>query len=74
MTDIDRGSLSGLTEAEAKEFHRFFMGSFILFTLIAIVAHVLVWNWRPWLPGPNGYAELTLGAKMAAQAAMSFFA
>ena len=22
---------------------------------IAIVAHILVWSWRPWLPGPNGY-------------------
>jgi light-harvesting complex 1 beta chain len=73
MSDIDRGSLSGLTEAEAKEFHRLFLGSFILFTVIAIIAHVLVWNWRPWLPGPNGYAELTLGAKMAAQTALTYF-
>jgi light-harvesting complex 1 beta chain len=73
MSDLDRGSLSGLTEAEAKEFHRIFMGSFILFTVIAIIAHVLVWNWRPWLPGPHGYAELTLGMKMAAQTALSHF-
>jgi light-harvesting complex 1 beta chain len=32
--------------------------SFILFTIIAIVAHVLVWMWRPWIPGPEGYASL----------------
>ena len=44
-----RGSLSGLTEGEAKEFHRIFMTSFIVFTLIAVVAHFLVWQWRPWL-------------------------
>ncbi len=44
-----RESLSGLTESEAKEFHGIFMTSFIIFTVIAIVAHVLVWNWRPWL-------------------------
>ena len=43
------GSLSGLTEQEAKEFHGIFITSFIAFTVIAIVAHVLVWNWRPWL-------------------------
>ena len=49
--DARTGSMSGLTEAEAKEFHRIFMGSFILFTLIAIAAHFLVWMWRPWLPG-----------------------
>ena len=67
-------SLSGLTEAEAKEFHKIFMGSFIAFTLIAIVAHFLVWNWRPWLPGPNGYAELTDHVKLAHQTLMSFLA
>ncbi len=67
------GSLSGLTEAEAKEFHRIFMGSFILFTAIAIVAHVLVWMWRPWLPGVQGYAELTNHAQMATQMALSYF-
>jgi light-harvesting complex 1 beta chain len=51
-------SLSGLTEQEAKEFHRIFMASFIIFLVIAIVAHILVWQWRPWLPGPNGYTGL----------------
>ena len=58
MDERRPGSLSGLTEQEAKEFHRIFMTSFILFTVIAIVAHILVWMWRPWLPGPNGYASL----------------
>ena len=51
-------SLSGLTDAEAQEFHGIFLTSFIIFTVIAIVAHILVWMWRPWLPGPNGYASL----------------
>lgn len=52
----DRGnSLSGLTDQEAKEFHGIFMTSFILFTVVAIIAHFLVWQWRPWFPGPEGY-------------------
>ena len=55
------GSLSGLSEQEAREFHRLFMVSFIVFTIIAIVAHVLVWQWRPWLPGPEGYTAVTDG-------------
>jgi light-harvesting complex 1 beta chain len=63
--DSRTGSLSGLTEAEAKEFHRIFMGSFILFTLIAIGAHILVWMWRPWLPGPGGYSEIETGVQLA---------
>ncbi len=41
-------SLSGLTNAEAKEFHGVFMSSMVVFLLIAAVAHVLVWSWRPW--------------------------
>ena len=48
-------SLSGLTEPEAREFHSIFVASFLVFTTIAIVAHILVWLWRPWLPGPRGY-------------------
>lgn len=43
------GSLSGLTDQEAQEFHSIFVKSFIGFTAIAIVAHILVWSWRPWL-------------------------
>lgn len=49
MADDRRGSLSGLTDQEAKEFHGIFMTSFIGFTVVAIIAHVLVWNWRSWL-------------------------
>jgi light-harvesting complex 1 beta chain len=56
MTTQDReGSLSGLTEREAKEFHSIFVMSFIGFVIIAIIAHFLVWQWRPWIPGPHGY-------------------
>jgi light-harvesting complex 1 beta chain len=38
-----------LTPEEAKEFHKLFVMSFLIFTVVAIIAHVLVWNWRPWL-------------------------
>ena len=59
MADADKraGSLSGLTEQEAKEFHSLFMMSFIIFLVIAIIAHFLVWQWRPWLPGTSGYVS-----------------
>lgn len=46
--DRDRISLSGLTRPEAAEFNRFFLTSFLVFTLIAVIAHILVWAWRPW--------------------------
>lgn len=63
--DNRSGSLSGLTEQEAKVFHSLFMTSFIIFTVIAIIAHFLVWNWRPWFPGVGGYAALTDGVNYA---------
>jgi light-harvesting complex 1 beta chain len=59
------GSLSGLTASEAQEFHKVFVMSFILFTIIAIVAHILVWSWRPWIPGVAGYAMIEDGLKFA---------
>ena len=48
MADEKRASLSGLTESEAKSFHGLFVTSFVMFTVIAIIAHFLVWQWRPW--------------------------
>ncbi|MCK7575062.1 MAG: light-harvesting protein [Chromatiales bacterium] len=42
-------SMSGLTEDEAREFHDIFVSSFVVFTGIVVVAHILVWLWRPWL-------------------------
>jgi light-harvesting complex 1 beta chain len=61
MSGVTKGSsMSGLTESEAKEFHSIFVSSFIVFTVIAIIAHILVWQWRPWLPGVNGYSTSLL--------------
>jgi light-harvesting complex 1 beta chain len=54
------GSLSGLSEAEAREFHGIFVTSFIAFTVIAIIAHFLVWQWRPWLPAATGYSAMQI--------------
>ncbi len=44
-----KGSISGLTDDEAQEFHKYWVQGFIGFTAIAVVAHFLVWNWRSWL-------------------------
>ena len=58
MSDMSRDGVSPhardrvgtyLTEPEAKEFHKIFVSSFLGFTTIAVIAHVLVWFWKPWL-------------------------
>ncbi len=57
MADRTDGSLSGLTEHEAKEFHGVFVSSFVIFTVVAVIAHILVWMWRPWLPPVGGWRQ-----------------
>ena len=58
MAASEGGSLTGLTDAEAKEFHNAFTTSFLGFTGVAVFAHILDWVWRPWLPGEEGYAMI----------------
>jgi light-harvesting complex 1 beta chain len=65
MSDERIGPGTYLTPEEAKEFHKLFLTSFIGFTLVAIVAHFLAWSWRPWLPGPDGYAMIERGVAVA---------
>jgi light-harvesting complex 1 beta chain len=67
-------SLSGLTESEAREFHSIFMTSFMIFVAIAVVAHILAWTWRPWLPGAGGYRSSLEGATQVATALLSYIA
>lgn len=46
--DGQGGSLSGITENEAKEFHKYFMQGFLYFVGLTVFAHFLIWLWRPW--------------------------
>ena len=54
----NRSSVTGLSSEEAKEYHSFFMTYTIGYIIVALVAHFLVWQWRPWFPGTKGYALL----------------
>jgi light-harvesting complex 1 beta chain len=76
MADEEKigGSLTGLSAHEAQAFHEIFMRSFLIFTGIAILAHILVWLWRPWLPGEEGYASLMDGATAVASAVIPYLA
>ena len=73
MADKGVGSWTGLNDDEAQEFHKFYIQGMIMFVVVAIVAHVLVWAWRPWIPAENGYAALE-GVKSIAGAVLPFVA
>lgn len=75
MADQQGDSLSGLSESEAQEFHRIFMQSFYVFVGVAVVAHILAWLWRPWLPPVGGYETSMLeGVQVAATSVLPFLA
>jgi light-harvesting complex 1 beta chain len=40
---------SGISEQEAREFHGYFTSLMTVFVGIALVAHFLMWAWRPWI-------------------------
>jgi light-harvesting complex 1 beta chain len=43
------------------------MSGLVLFTGVAVVAHILVWLWRPWFPDtPAGYSAIDGATQLAA--------
>ncbi|MFN5233014.1 MAG: light-harvesting antenna LH1, beta subunit [Burkholderiaceae bacterium] len=45
----ERKSISGMSDDEAQEFHVYYMQGLVGFTAVAVIAHALVWAWRPWI-------------------------
>jgi light-harvesting complex 1 beta chain len=60
-----------LTAEEAKDFHKLFLMSFAFFTLVAVVAHFLVWEWRPWLHADAPKATTTASVVVSVPATHS---
>ena len=58
MSDNKLGPGTYLTDAEAKEVHKLFVISTAFFVIVAVVAHFLVWSWRPWFGSPRPYAAV----------------
>ena len=58
MMENKRSTITGLNDEEAREYHSFFVTSTIGYIAIAIGAHFLVWQWRPWVPSAKGSALL----------------
>jgi len=61
----ENDNFTGLSEDEAKEFHGLYLQGMAVFVGIAVVAHILVWAWRPWIPADEGYTLLEGGKQLA---------
>jgi light-harvesting complex 1 beta chain len=76
MSNNQESPLNYMTEDEAKEVHKLFIVSMGFFTTIAIIAHILVWAWRPWLAAgePQSASLLESGAQFAQAIASTLLA
>lgn len=48
MTDNTDLSFTGLTDEQAQELHSVYMSGLILFSIVAVVAHLATYIWAPW--------------------------
>ncbi|MCA3446842.1 MAG: light-harvesting protein [Rhodobacter sp.] len=48
MADRSDLSFTGLTDQQAQELHSVYMSGLVLFTIVAVVAHLAVFIWQPW--------------------------
>lgn len=48
MADKSDLSFTGLTDEQAQELHSVYMQGLVLFTAVAVIAHMAVFFWRPW--------------------------
>lgn len=71
---VSRPPAGGLTEDEAMDFSKGFTMGIIGFILIAAIAHYLVWQWRPWIPGAEGYPAAVSAVTDAARAIVAHLA
>jgi light-harvesting complex 1 beta chain len=49
MTDDRSCALSDPRQTGDREWHGMFVTGFVAFSVVAIIAHIFAWNWRPWL-------------------------
>jgi len=71
MSTLQRVSSRQAVKAVYVSHHTIFAVSFVVFATIAIVASMLGWHWRSWLPGAEGVKSMTGGVKAAVYTFMS---
>ena len=72
MADLANVSLQQVLKSDSKAFLGIFVASFVVFLVIALIAQMLAWQWRPWFPGAEGEKSLVGGVKAAVYSFMSY--
>ncbi len=71
MVDTSMTSIKHVLESDSLTYRGIFLTSFAVFLLVALMAQVLTWHWRTWLPGAEGEKSMIGGVKAAVYTAMS---
>ncbi len=71
MAGTHPGSRGGWLEKDSSAFTAIFVVGFAMFLVIAVLAQVLGWHWRSWLPGAESVKSMTGGVKAAVYTFMS---
>ena len=72
MADMTSVSLQAPLTGDSVAFNGIFVVSFFVFLAIALFAQLLMWKWRPWMPGAEGEKSLIHGVKDAVYTFMSY--
>jgi light-harvesting complex 1 beta chain len=71
MTHTANQALRVLPKKDSKTFVGIFLASFVVFLAVALMAQILTWQWRSWLPGAEGEKTMIGGVKAAVYTVMS---
>jgi light-harvesting complex 1 beta chain len=72
MADMTGVSPQQLLKSDSKAFYGIYMASFVVVLMVALVAQILAWKWRPWFPGAENEKSLIGGVKAAVYTFMSY--
>jgi light-harvesting complex 1 beta chain len=63
---------SRMQKDDSRVFFGIFVVGFVVFLGVALVAQLLTWQWRSWLPGAEDEKSLIGGVKAAVYSFMSY--
>ncbi|HET7774008.1 MAG TPA: hypothetical protein VFK82_09310 [Burkholderiaceae bacterium] len=72
MSQPSNDTLQEMMKNDSLSFNGIFVVSFVVLLAIALIAQILMWKWRPWLPGAEGEKSLVDGVKAAVYSFMSY--
>ena len=72
MTELTRTLPVAATRGDSVALGSIFAVSFVLFLAVALLAQLLTWNWRHWLPVDEQEKSLVQGVKSAVYSFMPY--